>query len=87
MKEEFSKQGIGSALLDTIFQLSQNKALTILNIEEHDKETKKSLQKAGFCNEIDQFEMERNIDFDIENIASNSIYWPSWFYGMLSFLS
>lgn len=54
-------KGIGTRLLKEIFQLSEKKELTLLNISEDEEEMINFLEKRGFVNEIDQYEMELSL--------------------------
>ena len=52
------KKGIGKQLVSACHQYTHAAELTILNIPESELETTDALEKMGFMNEIDQFELE-----------------------------
>lgn len=58
VKEEYRRQKVGTALLHQARSISENPALTVLNIEESDSVVIKFFKTNGFVNELDQFEME-----------------------------
>ncbi|MEQ6118190.1 GNAT family N-acetyltransferase [Reichenbachiella sp. MALMAid0571] len=58
VKPEYRKKGIGTNLLREAYNLSQNKSLTVLNIEKQETEMIYFFETNGFVNELDQFEME-----------------------------
>ena len=55
---EYRRKGVGSALLAEVLGQSENKQLTVLNIDENAEREVCFLKKKGFANEIDQWEME-----------------------------
>jgi ribosomal protein S18 acetylase RimI-like enzyme len=54
----FRRKGIGTILMAEAHDLSQNKGLTVLNVQENNKGVISFLTSIGFVNEIDQYEME-----------------------------
>lgn len=57
VQKEFRRMGIAKALLHEV-QKHSKKALTIMNVPEDQFETVKAIEKLGFKNELDQFELE-----------------------------
>lgn len=58
VKKEYRRQKIGTALLHKARAISENPALTILNIEESDSVVIEFFKSNGFVNELDQYEMK-----------------------------
>ena len=58
VKSSFRRKGIGRILLARAHDLSQNKGLTVLNVQENNIGVIDFLTTIGFVNEIDQYEME-----------------------------
>lgn len=58
VKDALRRKGIGRLLMAGAQDLSQNKGLTVLNIQENNREVITFLTSIGFLNEIDQYEME-----------------------------
>ena len=56
--ETHRNQGVGTALIAKVQELSANKEITIMNLPEDADSTILALEKLGFRNEVDQFEME-----------------------------
>lgn len=56
--EYYRNQGVGGYLLAAVQSLSEEKELTIMNIPEEQEPSIIALQKIGFKNEVDQYEME-----------------------------
>ena len=52
---------IGFALVKKGFEISRNKQLTILNIDENSDSMSTLLASIGFINEISQYEMQMNL--------------------------
>ncbi|MDX1627412.1 MAG: GNAT family N-acetyltransferase [Fulvivirga sp.] len=59
---DFRKQGIGSALVNHVFNKSKLKGLTVININEEAKETVRFYKQMGFQNQLDQYEMILTLD-------------------------
>ena len=58
VKPQYRKKGIGTNLLHKAYNLSDNKSLSVLNIEKQETELVLFFEANGFVNELDQFEME-----------------------------
>ncbi|MEP4532176.1 MAG: GNAT family N-acetyltransferase [Cyclobacteriaceae bacterium] len=56
--ETYRNKGVGTALISKSQELSINKEITIMNLPEDAEASILALQKMGFRNEVDQFEME-----------------------------
>ncbi len=57
VQPQFRRMGVGKALIQEVQKISQ-KALTIMNVPEDQFDTISAIEKLGFRNELDQFEME-----------------------------
>lgn len=57
VRKEYRGQGIGRALLRYALQHISTKVITLLNIDHQEKETIQVLQRLGFQNSVDQYEM------------------------------
>lgn len=55
--KDYQNKGIGSRLLKEANWLLQDKTMTLINLREEEKATVAFLQKRGFVNEVDQYEM------------------------------
>ena len=58
VKNAFRRKGIGRILMAGAHDLSQNKGLTVLNVQDNNRAVISFLTSIGFVNEIDQYEME-----------------------------
>ncbi|MTI39733.1 GNAT family N-acetyltransferase [Fulvivirga lutimaris] len=57
IKSDVRRKGIGSAIINYIFEASLQKKLTIINVNDEAEGTKSFFTKLGFDNQIDQYEM------------------------------
>ncbi|MEQ8478857.1 GNAT family N-acetyltransferase [Fulvivirga sp.] len=57
IKPDSRRNGIGSAIINYIFEGSLQKKLTIINVNDEAEGTKSFFTKLGFDNQIDQYEM------------------------------
>lgn len=54
--------GVGTSLVTEALGLSKSPTLTLLNLDASETATKNALERIGFINELDQFEMKMNIE-------------------------
>ncbi|HNP19547.1 MAG TPA: GNAT family N-acetyltransferase [Fulvivirga sp.] len=51
------RKGVGSAIINYIYQTSNHKSLTIINVNNESEGTKHFFESLGFENQVDQYEM------------------------------
>ena len=56
--KEFQGKGIGSRLLKETYWLLKQKSITLINLRAEETDTASFLEKRGFINEVDQYEMD-----------------------------
>ncbi|MEO9965217.1 MAG: GNAT family N-acetyltransferase [Reichenbachiella sp.] len=63
VRPDFRRQGIGSAMLIKMHTLSENKTLSVLNIEDREKGLISFFESNGFTCDLQQWEMQKTLDY------------------------